>query len=149
VKHLAGDGVVERLGAFGLAMLVEQGNVGELDLGPQRLVALGFRKAGEELVDRFLDAAVVHEDALAGKAAHLAPGGALIKRLGAARRLAEQPVVAIEAGEDRPRDLGRAVYAAASLAFFCESKNCSSSVDPCSAVVEAARPVTTWVISSK
>jgi hypothetical protein len=55
----------------------------------------------------------------------------------------------VEAGEDRLRDLGGAIYAAASFGFFCESKNCSSSVEPCSAVVEALPPVTTCVIWSK
>ena len=71
------------------------------------------------------------------------------RRSGLDRRVAEQAVVAVEARQDRARDLGGEVYAAASFGFFCESKNCSSSVEPCSAVVDALPPVTTWVISSK
>ena len=61
----------------------------------------------------------------------------------------DQLEIMVGALQDRARDLGGAVYAAASFAFFCESKNCSSSVEPCSAVVEAAPPATTWVIWSK
>jgi len=57
--------------------------------------------------------------------------------------------VLVEAREDRARDLGGEIYAAASFGFFCESKNCSSSVEPWSAVVDALPAVTTWVISSK
>jgi hypothetical protein len=57
--------------------------------------------------------------------------------------------VPVEAGEDGARDLGGEIYAAASFGFFCESKNCASSVEPCSAVVEALPAVTTCVISSK
>jgi len=79
----------------------------------------------------------------------LAPGGALEQAPGLDRRLAEQAVVPVEAGEDRARDLGREIYAAASFGFFCESKNCSSSVEPCRAVVDALPPVTVCVISSK
>ena len=75
--------------------------------------------------------------------------GALEQAPGLDRRLAEQAVVAVEAGEDRARDQRGEIYAAASFGFFCESKNCSSSVEPCSAVVEALPAVTTWVISSK
>ena len=63
--------------------------------------------------------------------------------------LAEQAVVPVEPIEDRPGDARGEIYAAASFGFFCESKNCSSSVEPCSAVVDALPPVTTWVISSK
>ena len=99
--------------------------------------------------------------------AHLRPGGALEQRLRVDRRLAEQAVVPVEAAEDGardllrqaraplvdPHDLGNRAHlqaqAAASLAFFFSSKNCSSSVEPCSAVVDALPPVTTCVISSK
>jgi hypothetical protein len=38
--------------------------------------------------------------------------------------------VLVEAREDRGRDLRRVVYAAARFGCFCESKNCSSSVEP-------------------
>src|SRR5207248_1569760 len=47
------------------------------------------------------------------------------------------------------QDLWDGAHTAASFAFFFSSKNCSSSVEPCSAVVEALPPVTTCVISSK
>ena len=149
MQHLAGDRVVEGLGALGLPVLVQQGDVGELDAGPQRLVALGLGKAVAQLGDRLLDALVVHLDALARERPQLRPGGALEQAAGLDRRVAEQAVVAVEARQDRARDLGGEIYAAASFGFFCESKNCSSSVEPCSAVVDALPPVTTWVISSK
>src|SRR5207249_7060174 len=117
----------------------------------------------EQGAHRFLDAQVVHLDAPAREAAHLGPGGALVERLRLDRRRPEQAIVLVEAGEDAARDvlrqaraplvqrddLRRARHTAASFAFFLSSKNCSSSVEPCSAVVEAAPPVTTCVISSK
>ena len=118
----------------------------------------------EERVDPLLHAPVVHLDALARETAHLRPRRALVEAFRLHRRLAEQAIVLIEAGEDAARDLlwearaplvkrddlgGGGAHTAASLAFFLSSKNCSSSVEPCSAVVEAVPPVTTWVIWSK
>src|SRR5688500_5861513 len=149
VQNLAGDRVVERLGALGLAVFVQQADVGELDASPQRLVALGFGETAAQLGHRLLDALVVHLDALARERLQLGPGGALEQARRLDRGLAKQAVVAVEARQDRARDLRGEIYAAASFGFFCESKNCSSSVEPCSAVVEALPAVTTWVISSK
>src|SRR6185503_4083403 len=156
VQHLAGDRVVEGLGALGLGVLVQQADVGQLDRRPQRFVARRVREGGEEVVYRLLHAQVVHLDATAREAAHFGPVGALIERLRPLRRFAEQAVVLVEARADRARYLQRRagaaldpIYTAASFAFFFSSKNCSSSVEPCSAVVEALPPVTTWVSSSK
>ena len=73
----------------------------------------------------------------------------LLAPIAAVPRLAKQPVVLVEAREDRLRDPAGSVYAAASFGFFCESKNCASSVEPCNAVVEALPPVTICVIWSK
>ena len=149
VQHLAGDRVVEGLGALGLPVLVQQRDVGELDRRPQRLVGLGLGKAVDERAHGLLDARVVHLDARARERLDLAPRGALVEPPRLDRRLAEQPIVAVEALEDGARDARGGVYAAASFGFFCESKNCSSSVEPCSAVVDALPAVTTCVISSK
>ena len=128
---------------------MEQADVGELDRRPERFVGFGLGKAIEQPAHRLLDARVVHLDALARQRLHLGPVGALEKPLRLERGVAEQAVVPVEAVEDGARDARGEVYAAASFGFFCESKNCSSSVEPCSAVVEALPAVTTWVISSK
>jgi len=88
-------------------------------------------------------------DALARERLQVAPGGPLVQPARVEGGLAEQAVVPVEPIEDRPGDARGEIYAAASFGFFCESKNCSSSVEPCSAVVDALPPVTTWVISSK
>src|SRR5918999_2640631 len=149
MEHRAGDRVVEGLGALGLLVLVQQGDVGDLDRRPQRLVGLGLGVAVEQRAHRLLDAGVVHLDAPARERLHLVPRGALVQAPRLEGCLAEQAIVPVEALEDRARDARRKIYAAASFGFFCESKNCSSSVEPCSAVVEALPAVTTWVISSK
>src|SRR5687767_1763706 len=149
VQDLAGDRVVEGFGAFRLPVLVQQTDVGELDARPQGLVALGLGEAAAQLGDCLLDALVVHLNALARERLQRRPCGLLVEPARLDRGLSKQPVMAVEALEDRARDLGRKIYAAASFGFFCESKNCSSSVEPCIAVVEALPPVTTWVISSK
>ncbi len=170
VQHRAGDRVVEGLGALGLPVLVQQRYVGELDRRPQRLVALGLGKARPHLVHCLQHALVVHLDALAREDSQRGPVGALEERLRARRGLAEQAVVPVEAGEDRARDLRGALVARLvdrddlrrrrhhQAAFFAASfdcvsasspKNCSSSVEPCSAVVEALPAVTTCVTWSK
>ena len=171
VQHRAGHRVVEGLGALGLAVLVQQRDVGQLDRRPEGLVDLGLGKAVEDPAHRLLDPRVVHLDALAREQArgHPVPGLEVPLRL--ARGVAEQPVVPVEAGEDRARDLrGPAVtgpraaagpsparFTPDQAAFFAcfdlesasSPKNCSSSVEPCSAVVEALPAVTTCVIWSK
>ena len=142
---------------------MQQADVGELDGRPERLVELGLRIAVEQGLDRLLHPQVVHLDALAREFAHPRPGGALEQRAGPRGGVAEQAVVLVEAFENRagnvPRevraplvnrdDLGARAHTAASFAFFLSSKNCSSSVEPRSAVVDAVPAVTTCVISSK
>src|SRR5262249_18234824 len=106
VQHLAGDRVVEGLGAFGLLVVVEQAEVRELDRRPE-LLALGLRKALAHRLDGFLDALVVHQDARAREPRDFAPRGALVQAPGVDRRLAKEPVVPVETGEDGARDLLR------------------------------------------
>src|SRR5258707_2893640 len=162
VQHRARDRVVEGLGALGLLVLVQQADVGQLDRRPERLVAR-LREALEQLADPLFHALVVHLDAVSREAAHFEPCRALEQRLRLYRSFAEQAVMPVEAIEDAAREVLRqaraplarcnkgreAAHTAASLAFFLSSKNCSSSVEPCSAVVDAVPPVTTCVISSK
>jgi hypothetical protein len=111
VQHLAGDRVEERLGELRLAMFVQQRDVGELDCRPERLVGFDLRKARQHRLHAFLHAPVVHRDARARELAHRRPVGALEQALRLARRLAEQAVMAVETGQDRPRDLGSAIGA--------------------------------------
>src|SRR5260221_12951023 len=85
-------------------MLVQQADVGELDRGPERLVAC-LGKTLEQLGHRFVDAQVVHLDAAAGELAPLGPRGALEKRFRLLRRFAEQAIVLVEPGEDAARDV--------------------------------------------
>src|SRR6185295_17566773 len=73
VQNLARDRVEEGLGQLRLPVLVQQGDIRELDRGPQRLVGLGLGKARENAVDALLYASVVHRDALARENAHFRP----------------------------------------------------------------------------
>ena len=105
VQHRAGHRVVEGLGALGLAVLVQQRDVGQLDRRPEGLVDLGLGKAVENAAHRLFDPRVVHLDALASQQARGHPIPGLEVPLGLARGVAEQPVMPVEAGEDRARDL--------------------------------------------
>ena len=108
VQHLAGHRVEEGLGEFRLAVLVEQGDVGELDRRPERLVGFGLRKPREQALHAFLHAAVVHRHALARQLEHRGPVRLLEQRLRADRGLAKEAIVAVEPREDRARDFRRA-----------------------------------------
>ena len=105
VQHLAGDRVVEGLGALGLAVLVQQRNVRQLDGRPDCLVKLRFRETVEDAAHRFLDTGVVHLDSIPRERAQRRPVRRLEVALGLARGVAEKAVMLVEAGEDRARHL--------------------------------------------
>ena len=105
VQDLGRHRVEERLGALGLVVVDEQADVVELDLLPdlhrqRRRLELVLQPLG-----RLGDAPLVVGDALRLRLLLAVPVGRLEARLRLRARLAEQPVVAVEAVEHRPRDV--------------------------------------------
>src|SRR6185312_14940840 len=105
VEDAAGDRVVEGLGALGLAVLVEEADVRELDLAPEGLVLHGLGEAVAQDLDRLFDAAVVHLDPVLRRGAYALPVALLEATLGEGARLAKQAVVLVEAVADRASDV--------------------------------------------
>ena len=86
-------------------MIVQELDVGALDLRPHRLVLAGARKALRDRGHRLLHARVVEVDALAARRAHRRPVRALETILGRPGHRAKDPVVSVESLEDRPGDV--------------------------------------------
>ena len=109
LQHPSDDRVEERLGELGPLVIDEEADVEQLRAPPDRIV----ERPGVELVtqalDALLDALVVVPDALPHRLLRLRPRGDLEAMLRSGTRLAEEPVVAIEAldhhGGDALRDL--------------------------------------------
>lgn len=129
VQQPARHRVEEGLGAFGLAMLAQQADEFLLDLLPvgglrfsQRGARGAVRAVGAMGADRALGPPAQHAFELAGALAHAhvvvldafarqaldaVPVARFEQRLGALRAVAEQRVVAVEAGQDAMRDVQR------------------------------------------
>jgi hypothetical protein len=107
VQQLRRDGVEERLGAFGLAVIDDQADEATLDLRPECIGTAGVRLREVEVAldarHRFGDAAIVEIDAVVRDVADREPVAGFEMALGRARALAEQRVVPVEALE---QDLG-------------------------------------------
>ena len=104
VQDLGGDRVEEGLGELGLAVVDQHADELQLDLLPGAVV----EGVGVELVvqslHRLVDAVVVELHALAHRVELLLPLRGLIELLGAARGLAKDAVVLVEALHQRLRD---------------------------------------------
>ena len=111
VQQLGAHRVEESLGALGLAVLGEQGDIVLLDRLPQRvafrLVERGEVELALDARHRLEHALVVEVDALAGARAHALPVAVLVERLRLLCHVAKQPVVAVEAFQDGVRDACR------------------------------------------
>ena len=104
MQQLRADRVEEGLGELGLAVLGQQRDVVALDLRPVARGELAAIEAGLDPLDRLAHAGVVEVDPLAREVADRVPVGGLVARLRLLRVVAEQRVVAVEAGEDRLGD---------------------------------------------
>jgi hypothetical protein len=104
VQDLGGHRIEEGLGELGLVVLDQQADGVQLDLVPGIARQLGRAELALQPLHRLVDAQVVVGDAVALRVELALPVGPLEARLGAARRRGEQPVVAIEAFDDRARD---------------------------------------------
>jgi hypothetical protein len=105
VQDLAADRIEERLGAFRLPVAREQADVVELDLLPDFVVdVLGVVFVFEQL-DAFFDALVIRRDAFAREALQAMPVAGLEQLFGTDGRVAENPVVPVEAFEHGLREV--------------------------------------------
>ena len=111
MQESAAHRVEERLGELRLPVVGEQSDVLQLDVLPERLGQRLGLELGLQALDRFAHALVVEQDALGVRATYAGPVRALKALLGFAARLAEQPVVLVEAFQQGARDCQREVAA--------------------------------------
>ena len=105
VQQPRGHRVEEGLGQLGLVVVGQQADVVQLDLLPHVGRQCGCGELARQAVAGFIDAQVVELDAFTLGALLAMPVGALEARLGLARGLAEQAVMAVEAIEHCLRDV--------------------------------------------
>src|SRR5580704_14591967 len=87
-------------------MLVQETDVGELDLGPDRLVSHDGREGLADDGDRLVDSLVVHLDPRLRRFADAGPVAALEALFRRGARFTEEAVVLVEAVAHRSRDVG-------------------------------------------
>ena len=105
LEDAARDRVEERLGQLGPTMIVQEFDVGALDLRPDRFVVACTREPRRDGRDGLPHPRVVQVDARALRRPHRGPVCALEPLMGLGAHLAEDAVVPIEALEDRPGDV--------------------------------------------
>ena len=96
LQHPGDDGVEERLGELGLAVVDEQADVIELRPAPGRVVERSRVELVAQPLDALPHAVVVEADALLHRLLRLRPGGNLEALLRIGARLPEEAVVAVE-----------------------------------------------------
>ena len=108
-EHSRDDRVEERLGELGPLVVDEEADVEQLRAAPDRVVERARVELLTQPLDALLDPLVVVPDALPHRLLGLRPRSDLEAMLRAGTRLAEEPVVPIEAldhhGGDALRDL--------------------------------------------